>query len=220
MTGRGARGATALLVPALAFTVPILAAASEPAGDLMAALALTGDAARGRAAFGRCVICHRRDASGRPTQQVPRLSGQHARVIIKQVSDIKSGLRLNPPMRPYVDDPAMTAQALADIAGYLQALPITGTVEKGPGSGVARGKVLFERDCRACHGAHGEGLASAFHPMVAGQHYSYLLRELHLIRDGGRGNSNAAMVEVVKGYEPADLEAVADYLSDLPPPGR
>ena len=30
--------------------------------------------------------------------------------------------------------------------------------------------------------------------MVAAQHYSYVLRELGLIRDGGRGNSNPGMV--------------------------
>ena len=40
-------------------------------------------------------------------------------------------------------------------------------------------------------------------------------RELGLIRDGGRGNSNPAMVAVVKGYAEADLKPVADHLSKL-----
>ena len=121
-------------------------------------------------------------------------------------------------MKPFVDDPALGAQAFADIASYLQALPITGNLGKGPGTDVARGKALYEKDCAGCHGAQGEGRAEMFQPMLAAQHYSYLLRELGLIRDGGRGNSNAGMVAVVKAYAPADLQAVADYLAQLPRP--
>jgi cytochrome c553 len=56
--------------------------------------------------------------------------------------------------------------------------------------------------------------------MVASQHYRYLLRELVNIADGSRRNSNADMVKVVKPYSSAELEAVADYMSRLPPPAR
>jgi cytochrome c553 len=56
--------------------------------------------------------------------------------------------------------------------------------------------------------------------MVAAQHYSYVLRELGLIRDGGRGNSNPGMVALIKTYSQADLQAVADYVAQLPPPPR
>lgn len=187
-------------------------------GELKAALALAGDPVRGKAAFEDCAGCHRKDASGRTNGTTPRLSGQHASVIIKQLVDIRSGARLNPPMKPYVEGPEMTPQALADIATYLEALPIVGRFAQGPGSDLARGKTLFEKDCVACHGAQGEGRAALFHPMVATQHYGYLLRELGLIRDGGRGNSNATMRSLVQGYGPAELQAVADHMSRLPPP--
>jgi cytochrome c553 len=125
--------------------------------------------------------------------------------------DIRTGQRLNPSMKPFVEPSELTLQALADIASYLQALPIVG-------SDLARGKMLYERDCAGCHGEGGEGRAALFHPMVAAQHYGFLLRELGLIRDGGRGNSNAAMRTVVQGYAPADLQLVADHMSRLPPP--
>lgn len=194
--------------------------AAEPAVDLRAALGLAGDAARGKAGFETCVGCHRPNASGRSDGAIPRLSGQHREVIVKQVADIRDGRRLNPPMKPYVDAPAFNAQLLADIAVYLQALPIAGNIGKGPGTDLARGQELYSRDCAGCHGAKGEGLAAAFHPMVAAQHHSYLLRELGLIRDGGRGNSTPAMVQLIKGYSQDDLEAVADHMSRLPAPGR
>jgi cytochrome c553 len=191
--------------------------AGETTGELKAALALPGDPARGKAAFDECVGCHRTDASGRTTGAIPRLSGQHASVIIKQLVDIRSGQRQNPPMKPYVDDAAMTPQALADVASYLQSLPIVGRLGQGPGSELARGKTLFERDCAGCHGERGEGRAALFQPMVAAQHYSYLVRELGLIRDGGRGNSNPAMRSLVQTYSPADLQLVADHMSRLAP---
>jgi cytochrome c553 len=55
--------------------------------------------------------------------------------------------------------------------------------------------------------------------MLAAQHYTYLLRELGLIRDGGRGNSNPGMRALVKTYAEADLQAVADYIAQMPRPG-
>jgi len=198
----------------------VLAQAQAGAGDLRAALALTGDPARGKAAFDVCLGCHRPNAAGRSDGTIPRLSGQHREVIIKQVADIRDGRRINPPMKPYVDPAEFTPQMLADIATWLQTRPIVGAIGKGPGSALDRGSELFTRDCAACHGSSGEGMAAAFHPMVAAQHYGYLLRELGLIRDGGRGNSNPAMVQIVKAYTAADLEAVADHMSRLPAPKR
>lgn len=205
----------ALLPAAMQAQTPV---AVETTGELKAALALTGDPVRGKAAFDDCQACHRKDASGRTNGATPRLSGQHASVIDKQVVDIRSGQRLNPPMKPFVEPSELTLQALADIASYLQALPITGKMGQGSGSDLARGKALYEKDCAGCHGAQGEGRAALFHPMVAAQHYGYLLRELDLIRDGGRGNSNPTMRNVMQGYAPADLQALADHMSRLPPP--
>jgi len=86
---------------------------------------------------------------------------------------------------------------------------------KGPGSALERGEKLYAKDCAVCHGNRGEGDAKKFMPLVAGQHYQYLLREMALIRDGKRGNANPDMVKVISAYGNADLEAVADYISRL-----
>lgn len=206
------------LLPALVLAQP--AAAPDPAALLKSVLETPADAARGKAAFDDCSGCHRRDAAGRAGSNIPRLSGQHASVIVKQLLDIRSGLRSNPPMKPFVDEAALPLQAVADIAAYLSGLPLVGNIVKGPGSDLARGRQLYERDCVACHGAAGEGQAALHVPMLAAQHYPYLLRELGMIRDGTRGNSNPAMAALVKGYAAADLQAVADFLAQLPAPKR
>lgn len=197
--------------------------ATPSAESLVAsALALKPDPKRGEGEFTElnCARCHRKNAAGRAESDTPRLSGQHAAVIIKQVLDIRSGLRANPPMQPMVTEEKLSLQSLADIAAHLQALPMKSANAKGPGSGVARGKELFGKDCASCHGAEGEGNVVIFAPMVAAQHYTYLVRELEFIRDGKRGNSNPAMAALLKTYAQDDLQAVADYLAQVPAPER
>ena len=204
------------------FSLPGQAQTPTPEAQslLASVLALKPDAERGEAEFvaQSCSLCHRKDGSGKSVGNMPRLSGQHGAVIIKQVLDIRSGLRHNPPMQPRVTEEKLSLQTLADIAAHLQALPILGTIVKGPGYGVARGKELFAKDCAGCHGANGEGNQAAFVPMVAAQHYSYSLRELEFIRDGKRGNANLGMASLIKTYKQDDLQALADYLAQLPAP--
>jgi len=183
-----------------------------------AALQLKGDPIRGKTVFAECAGCHHKDASGRSSGTIPRLAGQHAAVIRKQLLDIRSGKRNNPLMAPILEDPELTLDAIADVASYLATLPVAGPTGKGPGTQIERGRSLYSKDCARCHGPRGEGQAEQFNPRVAGQHYGYLLRELKLIRTGERGNSNADMVGVLKPYPDADLEALADYLSQLPLP--
>lgn len=196
------------------------AGAQDLSAEVAEAMRLRPDRGRGKQGFEVCVSCHRSTAGGRTDGAIPRLSGQHASVIVKQVSDIRTGRRLNPEMMPYVEGKLITPQLLADIADYLQSLPLSGSIGKGPGTALERGKTLFARDCSPCHGQGGEGLAAGFFPMLASQHYGYLLRELEMIRDGRRGNSNPGMVQVIKAYSVADLQAVADHASRLPPPAR
>jgi len=121
-------------------------------------------------------------------------------------------------MAPILEDPEFTLDAIADVASYLATLSVAGPTGKGPGTQIERGRSLYAQDCARCHGPRGEGQAEQFNPRVAGQHYGYLLRELKLIRTGERGNSNADMIGVLKPYPDADLEALADYLSQLPLP--
>jgi cytochrome c553 len=210
-----------VLVMASFWTVMTMAqtpAWNEIKGELKTALESKGDAKRGEASFEQCIGCHRADASGRVSGAYPRLSGQHATVLMKQIADIRSGRRSNPKMEPFIGDHVLDAYQIADVAAYLNGLPIAVTNGKGPGNLIAKGKDLYEKDCIDCHGGKGQGSAAKFFPMVAAQHYKYLLREANFIRDGDRRNSNPDMVNVIKAYTASELEAVADYMASLPPP--
>lgn len=194
------------------------AAWNEIKGEKLLTLRLKGDVPRGEEAFEICQGCHKSGATGSVTGTYPRLAGQHATVLIEQIDDIRSGRRANPKMKAFTHEQVITPQDVADIAAYLQALPIPPNIGKGPGTALVRGKELYDRDCATCHGDKGEGNGSKFYPLVAGQHYKYLLREARFIRDGERGNANPNMVKVIKGYSDADIEAVADYVSEMTPP--
>lgn len=187
-------------------------------GDVNATLALHGDIRRGEEAYAECQSCHRKDASGRPKFDVPRLSGQHASVLIKQLMDIRSGLRINQQMKDYMLDSGFTLQDFADIAAYLQSLPVTGDIGQGPPEVVSRGQAVYAENCAGCHGEHAEGRAELFYPMLASQHYTYLLREIDLILTGQRGNSNPAMPPILSNLSADDKRAVAAYLAQLPAP--
>ena len=188
-------------------------------GERVEALALEGDPVRGEEAYAVCSACHLPSGSGRPDGTFPQLAGQHATVLIKQIADIRAGRRDNPIMYPFaitLTDP----QELADVAAYLQTLPIPPGNGKGPGTNLPEGEQLYRRDCVQCHGDRGQGDAREFYPVLAGQHYEYLLRQIRDIAARRRRNANPDMVKVVQGYRDAQLQAVADYVSHLRWPER
>ena len=189
-------------------------------GEKYLALGAKGDVLRGEISYEVCQGCHRAGARGRPDGSYPRLAGQHTSVLIKQMTDVRAGRRDNPKMYPFANQHVIGPQDIADIAVYLQALPVTPDNGKGPGTDLEKGKALYGKDCETCHRMDGEGNSPKFFPRVSGQHYKYLLREGLFIRDGKRRNANPKMVEAVKAYSNADLEAVSDYMSRFPVPGK
>jgi cytochrome c553 len=188
-------------------------------GEKVEALELKGDPKRGEEAYEVCGACHLPSGSGRPDGTFPQLAGQHATVLIKQIADIRAGRRDNPIMYPFAKT-LVDPQELADVAAYLQTLPIPPGNGQGPGNDLGKGKELFDRDCVQCHGKQGEGNEAKFYPVLAGQHYEYMLRQIRDIAALRRRNANPDMVKVVRGYKDEELQAVVDYMSRLHWPER
>lgn len=188
---------------------------NTPDPDLNRALDYKASARRGKVAYKICKGCHLPDGTGKADALYPQLAGQHTTVMLKQMMDIRAGRRDNPKMAPFVGDWIVTAEELADISAYLKSLPPPVNNAKGDGASLAQGKALYEKDCAVCHGKGGEGDGKKFYPMVANQHYGYLLRETRESRDQGRRNASPEMVKVLKGYTDADVAAVSDYMSRL-----
>lgn len=193
---------------------------NSPDKDMSRALAHKASAQKGEVAYKVCKGCHKSDGSGLADADYPQLAGQHASVIIKQMMDIRAGRRDNPRMYPFAGEWIVSAEDVADIAAYLNRLPIPSNNGKGGGANQALGKALYDKDCASCHGVNGEGEGKKFYPLVAGQHYSYLKRETRESRDQGRRNASPEMVKVLKPYSDAEIDAVSDYMSRLTLPKR
>ncbi|MDR2924729.1 MAG: c-type cytochrome [Azoarcus sp.] len=191
-------------------------------GEKIEALKLKGNSANGEEAYEVCGACHLPSGAGRPDGTFPQLAGQHSTVLIKQMADIRAGLRDNPTMYPFavvLTDP----QELADVSAYIQGLCIPPDHGKYEGADaavqVAKGKELYEKQCLECHGKNGEGDKAKFYPVIAGQHYKYLLRQMTEIRDGRRRNANPDMVKIIKPYTNDMLVAISAYQASLKMPG-
>lgn len=206
-----------LAAPAAFAATPTGPKAAEK--ETTAALELTGDAKRGQEAYKVCAACHLDNAAGRPDGTFPQLAGQHPSVIIKQVAEIRAGVRPNPVMHPFATT-LVDPQELADVAAYIQTLPVPTDNQKGSGTELPLGQKVYEKTCASCHGKAGEGDAKKFIPELAGQHYSYLLKQAQEIRSGKRKAGHGDMLKLVKKVKDAELAAVADYLSRLAVPAQ
>jgi len=177
-------------------------------------LKLKGNAKQGEEVYEVCSGCHLASGIGRPDGTLPVVAGQHTAVLIKQMVDIRSGHRDNPTMYPFAQ--SMTAQEMADSAAYMHTLKLSPKNGKGSGKTVKQGKALYEKDCKSCHGANGEGNEAKFIPMLSGQHFKYMQRQLGEMRAGKRKNADKDMLKVIKAYSDADIEAVSDFMARLP----
>ena len=191
-------------------------------GELKAALDAKGVAKNGEEGYEICGACHLPSGAGRPDGTFPQLAGQHTTVLIKQMADIRMGLRDNPTMYPFAKE-LVDPQELANVAAYIEKLCIPtdhGQYEGADAAAqIAKGKDLYEKQCLECHGKNGEGKKEKFYPVIAGQHYKYLLRQMTEIRDGHRRNANPDMVKVIKPYTNDQLISISAYQSSLKMPG-
>ncbi len=195
----------------------------QKGGEFEDAINLKGDPEEGMDIFEVCSACHLTEGWGKPDGTFPQLAGQHASVLIKQLSDIRAKNRDNPTMYPFaLPESIGDKQALADVVAYIEKLPMNPKPGRGKWdektSEFAQGKKLYEDNCVKCHGKKGEGNAEKFYPKIQGQHYEYMLRQFKWIRDGKRRNANPDMVKQIKSFSDKDMEMVINYVSHLPVP--
>ena len=189
-------------------------------GEQDAALHLTPDLENGLDVYEVCAACHLPEGWGTQEGTFPQLAGQHRKVLIKQLADIRALNRDNPTMYPFaLPESIGDEQAIADVTAYIEKLPMNPDNGKGPATAdLAKGKELYKVNCVKCHGENGEGDAEKYYPKIQGQHYNYMLRQFEWIRDGKRRNANPDMVEQIKNFSQQDMIDVISYTSSIPVP--
>jgi len=199
----------------MAFAAP---SAADPKVDAMVteALKLEPDLQNGRRLFYGCAICHTPEGWGSPDGHYPQIAGQHRSVVMKQLADIYKGNRDNPTMIPFTrslfsDGP----QQLADISAYIEQLKMVPNNSIGSGARLEQGKQLYEDNCKKCHGENGEGDGKEFYPLIQGQHFEYIKRQMQWIKTARRRNADEKMTEQLSGFSYEDIATVADYVSRM-----
>jgi cytochrome c553 len=194
---------------------------AQAAREVEKALRLTPDVGHGLEIYRSCAMCHKPEGWGLASGSVPQLAGQHRKVVIKQLADIRAGNRDALLMLPYASVESIGgAQAVADVAGYIDTLEISVDNGKGPGDDLELGEQIYTSECADCHGAKGEGDDDALVPRIQAQHYRYLLRQLDWIRNGKRRNANPEMETRIRNLDERETRAVLDYVSRLVPPAE
>ena len=176
----------------------------------------TPDPEHGARLFAPCAGCHGPQGGGTREGSTPRIAGQHASVLQKQLADFRAQRRKNFRMGEVADRHHLpAAQDLIDLAAYVSALSPDEPPGTGDGTRATAGALLFGARCAACHGADGRGSAQRGVPRLAGQHYGYLVRQMYDAVDGRR----ATMFDVhANKLDPLDFDQVrgiADYLSRI-----
>ena len=194
-------------------------------GERLIALDLEGNLEDGLDVYEVCSACHLPEGWGSKDGTFPQIAGQLKNVIIKQLADIREGNRDNPTMYPFALPQSIgDAQALADVAAYMEKLPMN--PENGKGEWAEgtpefeQGKQLYADNCVKCHGDVGQGELKEYYPRLAGQHYLYMLRQFEWIRDGKRRNANPEMVEQIKNFTDKEMQMVINYTSRIPVPAE
>lgn len=188
--------------------------------ELETVLRLVPDRRHGKAVFGVCERCHAAGASALPKGWVPRITGQHVRFIAKELVDYRHGLRWDLRMEIVAGRHTLESdQDISDVASYVATLAPSQTGSKGRGGDLDQGRAVYRAKCTTCHGPAGEGSNARLVPRLAGQDYDYLLRQLHDAVDGRRPNMTSPHAQLLRHFDAAQLEGVADYLSRLMPQG-
>lgn len=207
-----------IILTLFASSYAIAALKDDSHNEIEEALELTANKANGKKIYQTCALCHSPEGWGNAIGRYPQIAGQHPKVIVKQLADIRAKNRDNPTMYPFTQSNYLKgAQGLADVAAYVSSLPMVPNNELGTGKDLKRGERLYKENCVKCHGKNGEGNNREYYPRIQGQHYEYLLRQLEWIKTGKRRNADEKMTKQIHGFSNDDLRAVADYTARLRP---
>jgi cytochrome c553 len=81
----------------------------------------------------------------------------------------------------------------------------------------AKGKLIAEQICAACHGVDGNSVAAA-NPVLAGQHPDYIVKQLTEFKSGKR--NNAIMLGMASSLSDQDMKNVAAWFGTQKPKAR
>ncbi len=187
---------------------------------LLATAAAADEAQMARAksiVAGSCFLCHGMQGES-ASELYPRLAGQNAAYVAKQLANFKSGARTSKTMQPMVA--ALTPEDMRALGLYFSRQE-SALHAPADAALAARGSTIYANggaatEVAACIGCHGErGLGAENLPRLAGQVPSYLAAQLRGFGSRERTNDNAVMQTIAARMTEDEIRAVAEYLGGL-----
>ena len=156
---------------------------------------VAGNAQVGSAQYIVCAACHGQQGEGMAALNAPKIAGQSAWYLKRQLQNYKSGARgahaddvfgrqMAPMAATLVND-----AAIDNVIAHIQTLPDNPSPATIDGD-VGKGEKLY-RVCSYCHGADGQGIRAMNAPRAAGMSDWYLARQLENFREGVRGSHSS-----------------------------
>jgi cytochrome c553 len=171
-----------------------------------------------------CAQCHAFNGVSDASGAFPRVAGQSAYYLAKQLRDFASGVRTSALMTPIAK--ALSPDKIADVSAYYGSMnsPFLPLASADPAL-VKRGELLAKvgsaarqiQACDNCHGPAGVGEPPAI-PYLAGQYGHYIAFTLDMWRKGFRKNSEDAMGVVAQKLSDEEIAAVAAYYQQVHSP--
>jgi cytochrome c553 len=179
-----------------------------------------GSVEAGKAKSFSCVACHGVDGNS-VNPEWPKLAGQHADYLVKQLNYFSHGERENVTMKPMAS--VLDAQGREDVAAYYASQKVT--IGEADPELVELGEIIYRSGnaesgvapCMGCHGPSGAGNPAAGYPALRGQHARYTENQMHGFAEGKRVNENARkMMQILASrMTNREIRAVASYIQGL-----
>ena len=174
-----------------------------------------------------CKACHGAHGEGLADGR-PRIAGQSAYYLQKQLRDFASGARDNPIMGGIAK--SLSVQTRSRLAAYFASLPVPAPLQsaaptvaqslRGHQLAIEGSEARRVQACNNCHGPEGSGVALSA-PGLAGQLAPYLAAQLKSWQQGGRKNDvGSLMTAVATRLDDADIASVTSYYASLDPSAR
>lgn len=152
---------------------------------------LPGNPQIGQVQYAVCSACHGVNGEGNRLLNSPKLAGQEAWYLRRQIEYFQDGTRGAHPEDEFGRQMAPMAATLVDSASVENVIAYIETLPDVPAEHTVLGDAENGRDiwvtCGACHGYDGEGIAALNAPRQAGMNDWYLVTQLKNFRAGIRG---------------------------------
>ena len=166
-----------------------------------------------------CAACH--GADGNSANPIwPRLAGQHASYISKQLRDFKAMKRMDPTMQGMVA--TLQDSDIDNVAAYFASQqPTAANFDKTlleQGQNIYRGGITETSvaACMGCHSPSGAGNGPAGFPSLKGQHPEYIVAQLKKFKETVRANDTGKMMRnVANRMSDKEMQAVAAYIAGM-----